>query len=269
MARIRSVKPELRDSEVVASWPFEVRYFWVLLWGYLDDSGRGHDMPKRIAGDCFPHDDIDAADVDEWLNIMSRGRTTDEAGPICRYTVGGKRLVHALNWGEHQKPNRPTPSRLPPCPVHEGLSESFSEGLNGDSLPGAAEQWSSGAEEQQRGAHESLTAKPALTRIVQEVTDATVIEAQAVVAIVADRKPRNLGAFLRKLADDGDLRAILDDVRRAAGKLNRTRALAAARDGPECPHGQPGGETLHPDSQEPICASCRVVARRATIRGVS
>jgi predicted GIY-YIG superfamily endonuclease len=30
MARIRSVKPELRVSEVVASWPREVRYFWVL-----------------------------------------------------------------------------------------------------------------------------------------------------------------------------------------------------------------------------------------------
>ena len=54
MARIRSVKPGLRTSEVVASWPFEVRYFWVLLWGYLDDLGRSLDIPKSIAGDCFP-----------------------------------------------------------------------------------------------------------------------------------------------------------------------------------------------------------------------
>jgi len=54
MARIRSVKPALRTSRVVAMWPFEVRYFWVLLWGYLDDLGRGLDIPKTIAGDCFP-----------------------------------------------------------------------------------------------------------------------------------------------------------------------------------------------------------------------
>ena len=40
MARIRSVKPALRTSRVVASWPWPVRYFWVLLWGYLDDHGR-------------------------------------------------------------------------------------------------------------------------------------------------------------------------------------------------------------------------------------
>ena len=48
MARIRSVKPELRTSLTVAQWPREVRYFWVLLWGYLDDHGYGVDEPRLI-----------------------------------------------------------------------------------------------------------------------------------------------------------------------------------------------------------------------------
>ena len=61
MARIRSVKPELRESKLVGSWPMEVRYFWVLFWGYLDDFGRGLDLPKRIAGDCFPLDRTETA----------------------------------------------------------------------------------------------------------------------------------------------------------------------------------------------------------------
>lgn len=129
MARIRSVKPELRTSEIVASWPFEVRYFFVLLWGYLDDKGRGLDIPKQIAGDCFPYDDdVTAAMVDSWLDLMTapfRGRP----GPVCRYEVDGRRYLHTVNSGEHQKPNRPTPSRLPLCPIHERLTESSSESL--------------------------------------------------------------------------------------------------------------------------------------------
>jgi len=129
VARIRSVKPALRTSRVVARWPFEVRYFWVLLWGYLDDKGRGLDMPKAIAGDCFPLDDrVTATTITRWLDLMAT--TKIEPGrepPLCRYEVNGGRYVHSVYWSEHQKPNRPSPSMHPPCPVHEGLSEPFSE----------------------------------------------------------------------------------------------------------------------------------------------
>jgi hypothetical protein len=135
MARIRSVKPELRTSLTVANWPLEVRYFFVLLWGYLDDHGRGLDIPKLIAGDCFPYDDLATAEqIDKWLDLMA-----EPDGPVCRYAVGGRRYLHCVNWSEHQKPNRPTPSKLPQCPLHEGLRESLtesrSESPHGDSLP--------------------------------------------------------------------------------------------------------------------------------------
>lgn len=303
MARIRSVKPELRESDLVATWPFEVRYFWVLFWGYLDDSGRGLDLPKRIAGDCFPKDDaIDAAEIDSWLNLMSRG-FGDEDGPVCRYSWAGKRYVHSVNWGEHQKPNRPTPSRLPRCPVHDGrpstglstplsttsgqltipgvwdesasgdeytqvgsLSESVSEHALSDSVPRAAEQQSRGAVEQQHALHESRTNKSTdgMRKTVREATDATEAEAEAIIAIVeAERRPRNLGAFLRTLAKDGDLAKYLIDVRTAANRINRSRHLEAARDGPECEHGVAGGEAIHPDTREPLCPGCRMALRRA------
>lgn len=205
MARIRSVKPELRDSRLVATWPFEVRYFWVLLFGYLDDSGRGHDMPKRIAGDCFPHDDITAEHIDQWLDLMSRG-IDGQPGPVCRYKVAGSRYVHSVNWREHQRPNRPTPSRIPPCPLHESLTESLHE----TSLPGAAEQGSSGAEEQQHAAHEPLTAMPegadAAMRIVIDATHATPeLAARVVTAIHTARKPRNLPGLVHRIIDAGEL----------------------------------------------------------------
>lgn len=129
MARIRSVKPSLRTSRVVARWPFEVRYFWVLLWGWLDDKGRGLDMPKAIAGDCFPLDDkITAATITRWLDLMATTKVEPTRDPpLCRYEVNGSRYIHSVYWHEHQRPNRPSPSVHPPCPVHESLTESLSE----------------------------------------------------------------------------------------------------------------------------------------------
>lgn len=110
MARIRSVRAELRTSLTVAEWPREVRYFWVLLWGYLDDHGRGVDEPRLIKADCFPlDDDLNAEIVDKWLDMF------EQSGSICRYTVGGRRYLHAVNWREHQKPQHATDSRIPPC----------------------------------------------------------------------------------------------------------------------------------------------------------
>jgi hypothetical protein len=116
---------------VVASWPFEVRYFWVLLWGYLDDLGRGLDIPKAIAGDCFPHDEkVTPPVIDKWLDIMAAAKTPDRDAPVCRYEVGGRRFVHSVYWSEHQKPARPTPSMHPPCPRHELLDQAIADAVS-------------------------------------------------------------------------------------------------------------------------------------------
>ncbi|MEU0783468.1 hypothetical protein ABZ341_18080 [Streptomyces sp. NPDC006173] len=114
MARIRSIKPELRTSITVSLWPREVRYFFILIWGYLDDYGRGVDDELLIASDCFPRDrDVTPEIVDGWLEAIS------ESGPLCRYEVDGRRFLHAPNWREHQKPSHPTRSKIPPCPDDE------------------------------------------------------------------------------------------------------------------------------------------------------
>ena len=111
MARIRSVKPELRTSLTVAQWPREVRYFWVLLWGYLDDHGYGVDEPRLIKPDCFPlDDDLTTDDIDKWLDIFV------QSGSLCRFTVpDGRRFLHAVNWADHQRPQHPAVPRFPAC----------------------------------------------------------------------------------------------------------------------------------------------------------
>jgi hypothetical protein len=110
MARIRSMKPEMRTSLVVASWPREVRLFWAYLWGYLDDHGYGVDDPRLIKADTFPlDDDVSSSVVEQWMRMIVA------SGPLCRYTANGRAYVHAVNWGEHQKPQHPGKPRIPPC----------------------------------------------------------------------------------------------------------------------------------------------------------
>ena len=121
MARIRSIKPELRVSLTVAEWPREVRYTWVLLWGYLDDYGRGVDDIRLLAADLFPLDrDVTERKLNGWLSRMTvQPADLDKPPPLCRYQLAGRSYLHAVNWKEHQKPQHPTPSRIPPCPHHE------------------------------------------------------------------------------------------------------------------------------------------------------
>lgn len=122
MARIRQVKPELRISRTVGEWPREVRYGWVLLWGYLDDYGRGVDDLRTLKADLFPLDeDVTSKKLDGWLGLMTqRTKWTppDHDPPLCRYEVGGITYLHAVYWTAHQKVAHPTRSPIPPCPVH-------------------------------------------------------------------------------------------------------------------------------------------------------
>lgn len=108
MAKTRMIKHDLRTSEKVASWPFEIRYFWVLLWGYVDDHGKGKDNPLLVKSDCLPLDpEVTAEQVDGWLwHLQSEG-------VIARYMVDGAQYLAIVNWPEHQKPPHPTKDVLP------------------------------------------------------------------------------------------------------------------------------------------------------------
>jgi hypothetical protein len=130
MARIRSVKPELRTSLTVAAWPREVRYAWVLLWGYLDDYGRGKDDLLLMKADMFPLDrDVTERKLDRWLDLMAeKPDDPDEPPPLCRYVAtNGQHYLHAVKWGNHQRVSHPNPSRIPHCTIHE----SFENGSGG------------------------------------------------------------------------------------------------------------------------------------------
>lgn len=108
MAKARIVRSELRTSETVAGWSIPARYFWILLWGYVDDYGRGKDNTRLIKSDCFPLDDDVTFDmVEGWLSVFV------EAGVIVRYSVDGNDFLAITNWEEHQKVPHPGKDAYP------------------------------------------------------------------------------------------------------------------------------------------------------------
>lgn len=115
MARIRSIKPEMRRSLTVCAWPIPVRWTFVGLPGYVDDHGRGIDEVRLIKAELYPMDDnVSTRKISQHLEMIAK------TGPLCRYLVDGRHYLHLTSWGEHQRVSHPAASVIPPCPHHEG-----------------------------------------------------------------------------------------------------------------------------------------------------
>ena len=114
MARIRTIKPDAFTSDSLSSVPRGTRWTFAGLWTYADDAGRGRDDVRLIKAALYPlDDDVTLEHVAEDLELLR------SIGAICRYVVAERGYLHMPNWG-HQKINRPTPAKSPPCPLHEG-----------------------------------------------------------------------------------------------------------------------------------------------------
>jgi hypothetical protein len=107
MARIRTIKPEFFTSLTIADLTPEQRLTFIGLWTHVDDAGRCVDDPRLIKAAIWPLDDRTAADIEIDLKALT------ESSLITRYTLNRKRYLTVTNWDEHQRINRPTPSKLP------------------------------------------------------------------------------------------------------------------------------------------------------------
>jgi hypothetical protein len=262
----------------VADWPREVRYFWVLLWGYLDDHGRGVDDARLIKADCFPLDeDLDRIVISEWLNLLA------SSGPLCQYQVDGKRYLHIPSWTEHQRPSHAGKSRIPLCPHHDsGNPPETLAKVSGDSRETLVPEQGAGSREQGAGSARGdaperlarkstgLTPEVRARQIVQEFTDATDAEADDLVAQYRkDRKPHSLNGLLTKIGRDGELTTKLDEARAARRQKRAEADLKAIRAGPKCVHGEGGGASPHPTSGLPVCPQCRSTAQASSLNSTA
>ncbi|MET9544187.1 hypothetical protein ABZY36_02575 [Streptomyces sp. NPDC006627] len=115
MARIRTVKPEMFESESLAECSVTAMLTFIGLLTQADDSGRHRDHPAIIAGRLWAlRPEHTATHVAQDLEELAA------AGLICRYTgCDGRGWLHIITWERHQKIDRPSASRLPRCPQHQ------------------------------------------------------------------------------------------------------------------------------------------------------
>lgn len=124
MPRIRTIKPEFFTSATISSiadpW---ARLQFVGELTYVDDKGRGRDDARLLKAALFPlDDDVTVGDVGRWQEHLAG------AGLIERYEVEDRAYFRVRGWTEHQRINRPSPSKLPASPEecvksHRGLTE--------------------------------------------------------------------------------------------------------------------------------------------------
>lgn len=107
MARIRTIKPEFFTSLTVADLPLSARLTFIGLWTHVDDEGRCVDDPRLVRAAVWPLDDRTAAEVEDDL------RALHDASLIRRYEAAGRRFLAVSNWSEHQRIDKPKPSKIP------------------------------------------------------------------------------------------------------------------------------------------------------------
>lgn len=108
MARIRTIKPELPQSESMGNVSRDARLCFILLWTLADDEGRLRGNSRMLASLLFPYDNDAPQLIPSWLDELIR------EGCIEQYQVDGASYIQIAKWLSHQKIDRPSTSKLPP-----------------------------------------------------------------------------------------------------------------------------------------------------------
>lgn len=111
MARIRTVKPEFWEDEIVGMVSREARLLFIASFNLADDEGLLRWTPAYIKASAFMYDDdLAIPDVAKHMTELT------DAGLLFPY-IGGvarQQMAAVVNFRKHQKVNRPQPSKLPP-----------------------------------------------------------------------------------------------------------------------------------------------------------
>lgn len=106
MARIRTIKPEFWQDELVASWPPFSRLAYIAMWNEADDEGRLRASGSYLRSRIFPYE--------VGLDILAVIAPIVETGRLLIYSVDGQTYGMLPNFNRHQLINRPSRSKLPP-----------------------------------------------------------------------------------------------------------------------------------------------------------
>jgi hypothetical protein len=111
MARSRILKPEFWSDEKLALVSREARLTFAGLWTCSDDYGVTKGHPAWLKAQLFPYDvDLPLTEFQEWLAALER------IGVIDPFTADGESFFYIRNFSDHQRVDRPSKMRNPPCP---------------------------------------------------------------------------------------------------------------------------------------------------------
>jgi len=108
MARIRSFKPEAAQHRKVGRLSIPARWLWFVLVTQADDEGRLVADGGQLKLAAFGYDRITPSRVVELLEEIAA------TGLIRLYELGAVPYLDFPSWKDHQRIDRPTPSKLPP-----------------------------------------------------------------------------------------------------------------------------------------------------------
>ena len=112
MARSRILKPEFWSDEKLALVPREARLTFAGLWTCSDDYGVTKGHPAWLKAQLFPYDvALPLEEFGGWLADLER------IGVIDPFTADGESFFYIRNFSDHQKMDRPSRMRNPPCPA--------------------------------------------------------------------------------------------------------------------------------------------------------
>lgn len=166
--------------------------------------------------------------------------------------------VYDLAVEKRREPYAPPTGGLAGTPVHDrgssqGPSRGALEGQAGGPTRQSGGPWKDPKEDLKK---RSLRATAEQTILAS--TDATEDETiELLRRIIAKHAPSSPVAYVRRMAEAGDLTGWLAELR-----AERPLPPPAARAEAECPHGELGGAVLHPHTRQPLCPLCRVHTRR-------
>jgi hypothetical protein len=115
MGRIRSVKPEWLEDEVLAGTSDAARVLSIGLILMADDYGRGRASVAFIATNVWRYEmERDQNNPRETFAKASRAlRELVETRFVSLYEVRGQAYFEIRNWGKHQKVDKPSKPRIP------------------------------------------------------------------------------------------------------------------------------------------------------------
>lgn len=114
MPRIRTVKPEFWEDELLGVMPRDARLLFIATFNMADDEGLLRWTPAYVKAQAFMYDDdLTIADVGKLMQCLA------DTGVVFPYIGGAARqqMAVVVNFRKHQRINRPQKSKLPPPSV--------------------------------------------------------------------------------------------------------------------------------------------------------